>query len=185
MHTTHVHTHCLTKTLPSDSANRWEQSLSWRVAVRVFVSWEGATCAPTCTASPVTLGGVLRSGGSRFHRSHLPLDVLSKCFFFRHWFRRLMLLPGLHCCPVTKPIPSASGKDQSFISEEHLLTSLDGYQVGVHVVTVVVRHTQDFLYIYIYVYVCIFPIRMAAVQPRPSRTAFNFSLSSVCARPLT
>ena len=60
-----------------------------------------------------------------------------------------MLLPGLHCCPVTKPIPSASGKDQSFISEEHLLTSLDGYQVGVHVVTVVVRHTQDFLYIYI------------------------------------
>ena len=64
-----------------------------------------------------------------------------------------MLLPGLHCCPVTKPIPSASGKDQSFISEEHLLTSLDGYQVGVHVVTVVVRHTQDFLYIYMCMYV--------------------------------
>ena len=92
-----------------------------------------------------------------------------------------MLLLGLHCRPVTKPIPSASGKDQSFISKEHLLTFLDGYQVGVRVVTVVVRHTQDFLYIYVYV----FPIRVAAVQPRLSRTAFRFSLSSVCARPLT
>lgn len=92
-----------------------------------------------------------------------------------------MLLLGLRCCPVTKPIPSASGKDQSFISEERLLTSLDGYQVGVCVVTVAVRHTQDFLYIYVY----IFPIRVVAVQPRLSRTAFKFSLSSVCARPLT
>lgn len=179
--TTHARTHSPTKTLQSDSENRWEQSLSWSMAVRVFVSWEGDTCAPTCTASPVTLGGLPRSGGSRFHSSRLPLEALLKCFFFRHWFGRLMLLLGLHCRPVTKPIPSASGKDQSFISKEHLLTFLDGYQVGVRVVTVVVRHTQDFLYIYVYV----FPIRVAAVQPRLSRTAFRFSLSSVCARPLT
>lgn len=142
--TTHVRAHSPTKTLLSDSANRWEQSLSWSLAVRVFVSWEGDTCAPTRTASLVTLGGVPRSGGSRFHSSRLPLEALSKCFFFRHWFGLLMLLLGLRCCPVTKPIPSASGKDQSFISEEHLLTFLDGYQVRVHVVTVVVRHTQDF-----------------------------------------
>lgn len=67
---THTHTHtqgCCWKILGS----RWKQTLHWRATVGVFMPHEVATSVRICTASTVTLGGVIRCLGSKVSGTHI------------------------------------------------------------------------------------------------------------------